>query len=542
MRNVQILDCTLRDGGRILNCQFDNKTILNMTKDLTNAGIDIVEMGFLRSHELVDYHENSTFFTETSQIEPFIPINHGKTRYVAFIDFNMYDFSKLERCNGTSITGLRVGFTKNQFDTQRKDIKKALYEVKEQGYELFIQGVNSLAYTDRELLDLIDMVNEVRPYSFGIVDTYGAMYLEDLIHFFNVVDYNLSSDICIDIHSHNNFQSSFAFAQEIVRLADGKRNVVLDATLNGMGKCAGNLNTELIADYMSRKKDSDYDLDKILDAIDRYLFPLKSKYTWGYSIPAFMAGIYKSHPNNVIYLTEKYRLNSKDIKYIISGIEEQVRQRYDYDNIQKIYRDYNKSLTDDSNVISELRDVMEGKSILILVPGKTIDDCSKEIKEYIEVESPIVISVNFIPAKFECKYYFYANTIHWEKISDEVKHSKCIVTSNIHTSLDDVKIVDYSSLISDNSSLCDNSTIMLLNLLKKLNVSKIRLAGFDGLKEHNQNYVDATFLNQNDIDSVRKINCEVRKLYEKYKAKVTDQIDVSIITPSVYESNSKVKR
>ena len=76
------------------------------------------------------------------------------------------------------------------------------------------------------MLNLIDMVNEIQPYSFGIVDTYGAMYLEDIIHYYNVVDYNLNSDICIDIHSHNNFQLSFAFAQETIRLSGDKRNYI----------------------------------------------------------------------------------------------------------------------------------------------------------------------------------------------------------------------------------------------------------------------------------------------------------------------------
>ncbi len=98
MRNVQILDCTLRDGGRIINCEYSDGVISELAKGLTDARIDIVEMGFLRSHSLVEYKGDSTFFTEVSQIKPFIPQNRRKTMYVAFIDFDMYDFSCLERC------------------------------------------------------------------------------------------------------------------------------------------------------------------------------------------------------------------------------------------------------------------------------------------------------------------------------------------------------------------------------------------------------------------------------------------------------------
>lgn len=536
MKNVQVLDCTLRDGGRVINCEFGEKTISDMTKDLTMSGIDIVEMGFLRDPNIVEYRTGHTFFNHVLQMRPFIPSERKGTMYVAFIDFNMYDFSKLERCDGSSATGIRVGFTKKQFIEQQDEIKKALYQVKEKGYTLFVQGVNSLGYSDKELLNLIDLINGLEPYSYGIVDTYGAMYIEDMIHFYELVDYNLDADICIDIHSHNNFQSSFAFAQEIIKLANGKRSIILDATLNGMGKGAGNLNTELIIDYLVRKKNSDYDIDRILDCIDKYLVPLKDRYTWGYSVPAFMAGIYRSHPNNVIYLTEKYRLNSKDIKYILSGIEETARQRYDYDNIQKIYRTYNENLIDDKESLQELYKKFKGKSILILAPGKTVDTFQNEIEEYVENRRPVVISINFVPEQLKCDFYFYANTIHWERVCDEIEQAKCIVSSNIHVNTEGAFVVNYSSLIAEDSMLYDNSTIMLLNLLKRVEVSEICIAGFDGLKEKGENYIDShMFPNARKEISITETNKEVRRLYEQYKDKVFGKIKVRLLTPSVYE-------
>ena len=195
MKNVQVLDCTLRDGGRIINCKFEDMTIYNIANELTESGIDIVELGFLRSTELVNYDGNSTFFTDVSQMSRFIPQNKKNTTYVAFIDYNMYNFEDLKECDNTSVTGIRVGFTKKQYLEDIAGIKKALYTVKEKGYKLFIQTVNSLAYSDKDMLNLIDMVNEIQPYSFGIVDTYGAMYLEDIIHYYNVVDYNLNLKI-----------------------------------------------------------------------------------------------------------------------------------------------------------------------------------------------------------------------------------------------------------------------------------------------------------------------------------------------------------
>ena len=128
-----------------------------------------------------------------------------------------------------------------------------------------------------------------------------------------------------------------------------------------------------------------------------------------------MAGIYKAHPNNVIYLTEKYRLNNKDIKYILSGIDESKRQRYDYNNIQRVYKEYSSCRVDDSGAIKMLSDEMAGKQVLVLASGKTIVDYAGKIMEYIEKNNPMVICVNFIPQNIKCDYFFYANTIHWGK-------------------------------------------------------------------------------------------------------------------------------
>ena len=106
--------------------------------------------------------------------------------------------------------------------------------------------------------------------------------------------------------------------------------------------------------------------------------------------------------------------------------------------------------------------------------------------------------------------------------------------SNIHEHIDEVNIVDYSSLLSEESALGDNSTIMLLNLLKKLEVKKIRIAGFDGLSSDGVNYVNSDFIDNNKL-SKKEINEEIKKLYINFKEKTRNKIDVKIMTPTLYE-------
>lgn len=538
MNNINILDCTLRDGGRIIDCSFNDSSIIGIGKQLKLAGINIIEVGFLR--DLSIYTGNSTFFKSVHDANQYVMkictnVQKQNEKYVLFMDCGLYDVEKLEKSEDIGISGIRYGFTKKDYFENKNRIKEDIQIIKSMGYDVYFQDVNTDGYTKEELIDLLQLANEINPVSFGIVDTYGSMYLDDLEKIWDIVNIHLNKNIAIDFHSHNNMQMSFALTQRLIQLSNNKRKVIIDATLNGMGKCAGNLNTELIIDFLARKYNYDYDLDIILDAIDRYLFPVKNHIDWGYSIPAFMAGIYKAHPNNVIYLTEKYRLNSKDIKYIISAIDETKRQRYDYDNIKKIYKNYCMNKIDDFDDLNKLGKIFMNKKILVLAPGRTIEKYYNRIFKYIKKENPIVICVNFRPKKLIYNYLFYANTIHWEKISDNVKRDMCILTSNIHVDVSNTYLIDYSRLIVEDSILYDNSTIMLLNLLKILGVKEIKIAGFDGLKEKKRNYIDDTFPNEKRSMSYKEINKEIKKLLKQYKNKTSEKINIEFLTPSIYE-------
>lgn len=88
----------------------------------------------------------------------------------------------------------------------------------------------------------------------------------------------------------------------------------------GMGRGAGNTNTELIMQYMNRKYNSGYDIDTVLDLIDNYIDGIRNTCTWGYSIPYYLAGSYSAHVNNISYLTAKAGISSRDINYILNRI------------------------------------------------------------------------------------------------------------------------------------------------------------------------------------------------------------------------------
>lgn len=535
MKNVKILDCTLRDGGRIINCAFPNSQIKDIAYRLADANIDIIEVGFLRDAKSVNYQGNSTFFTDVDQIRPFV--NRKKdTMYVAFIDYGMFDFSTLKPYDGTSIDGLRIGFTRKNFENDHEEILECLEEVKQKGYKLFVQGVNSLGYTDRELLGFVDIVNQIQPEGFGIVDTYGAMYMDDVDRLYTIVDHNLDENIAIDFHSHNNYQLSFAFAQEIIRLSNGKREVIIDGTLNGMGKCAGNLNTELLVDYLVRKRNYDYDFDAILDIIDDHIYNYHLQHQWGYSIPALMGGIYRSHPNNIIYLTEKFRLATKDIKYIISMIDPDKRMRYDYDNIQRLYQEYNHVKVDDKENLALLQRILKGKKILLLMPGQSISQYKDEILKKIEAENLFVITVNFRDETFD-KYSelaFWGSQKRYEHYTDLRKEVTSLITSNIESDMEDDIIVNYDSFVDRTQEYSDNASLMLMRILQRVGVVSYYVAGFDGFTVNGSYYNKTDFSEERFRSQYESINKGVAHQLSMFADSLKHPEDIQFVTPSIY--------
>ncbi len=534
MKNVRILDCTLRDGGRIIDCAFPNDEINGIASRLAEANVDIIEMGFIRDSQRVKYYGNSTFFTDVDQITPFIK-KDGKTIYTAFIDYGMYDIDQLKPYSGTSIDAIRFGFTKVDYENNKEEVFHWANVIKNKGYKLFIQGVNSLNYSDLELLEVVRTINEIHPYSFGIVDTYGAMYIDDVDRIYGLIDHNLLSDICINFHSHNNYQLSFAFAQEVIKLSGaGSRKIIIDGTLGGMGKVAGNLNTELIVEYLVRKKHYNYDFESILDVLDDYIYKYSLKYKWGYSTSAMMAGVYKSHPNNVLYLTEKYRLDTKDIGKLLSMIEPEKRQRYDYANIQKLYVEYISDKVDDSYYINELKKIVRDKEILVLVPGNTLNEYKYSIKEYIDKHTPLIISVNFV-YEDNTSYSFFGNQKRYSMTKKQRENRNVIVSSNIKSDTLNDYVINYHSLINRGYKYFENSTMMLFNLLKKLCPSRISIAGFDGFsKESKDNYFDASFQNDRHMFQFDSLNLEIKEMFSDIKEIMTPECEFIFITPSIF--------
>ena len=241
MKKVKLLDCTLRDGSYINSSKFGIPALRGIIKKMQAAGVDVIECGWLKDtpHEI-----GSAYFHVPSDMEQYLIEYDKRIDYVAMIDWDRYDTDLLPPYDGKSINAVRVVFPRGKCHEGLQVGRK----IREKGYQVYIQAANTLSYNDAELEELVEAVNEFKPKAVSVVDTFGAMYFDDLQHIIEYLDSRLLPEIQLGFHSHNNQQLSFALTIKFIELLENSsREVVVDASLCGMGRGAGNATTELVA-------------------------------------------------------------------------------------------------------------------------------------------------------------------------------------------------------------------------------------------------------------------------------------------------------
>lgn len=531
MKHAKLLDCTLRDGAYLINKKFGDSVIRGIINGLVSANTDIIEIGFLQDE---GFGDGKTVFRDGTEAEKYIPLDRNGCMFTVLADYSRYSIANLDIHTGRSFDAVRSCFFKHE----RQDALEVFREIKEKGYLLFVQPVDILGYTDAELIEFIGQINEIEPYCFSIVDTFGSMYTDDLNRVFSLIDHNLIADCKIGFHSHNNLQMSSALSQEFLRISYGKRDVVVDCTISGMGRGAGNTPTELIMQYMVDKLGYSYDIDVLLDVIDNYMESIRAKCEWGYSTPFFLAGCYSAHVNNIAYLKQKNSIRSKDIRYILNKISADERKRYDYDLLESTYINYLQSDIDDTESMTELKQAIENKNVLILAPGRSMISYADTINQFVNMNKPIIIAINFIPENITIDYLYLSNVRRYKYWMDQegFDNVRKILTSNIGASGKNDIVVSFTRLIKCGFSHVDNSALMLLRLLDQLQPLSIAIAGMDGFaSDHSEsNYIRDDFEIANMYESAAEVNSEVKDMLRDYILTRANQIPIEFITPSKF--------
>ena len=308
MNEIKILDCTLRDGGSVNSSIFNEKDFISIVNCLDKSLIDIVELGFLQSNltdlDFLNIYKN--LFASNPEL---------KEKSVIMVDISK-SVNNLENISGLNLNKFRIMFKKEQ-------INKALdycYKLKNSGYEIIVNPVSVTSYTKQDIVHLVKELNNLNPEIAYIIDTYGLMDKEETLKYFNLFNDNLNGDIKIGYHAHNNRQLAFSNAVELINI-NSFRNLVIDSSLFGMGKRAGNIPTELITDYLNKKREAKYNIETLLSAVQDIIMPIYEHYKWGYSLIHFIASANRCHSDYVSYLLNEKKIPIECINKFLNKID-----------------------------------------------------------------------------------------------------------------------------------------------------------------------------------------------------------------------------
>ena len=304
-QDIRVVDATIRDGGLCNNFRFDDKFIKDLYQANVKAGVDYMEFGYKASKEIFNEDDFGKWkFCNDSDIRKIVGDNKTGLKIAVMADVGRTDFQKdIIPKKDSPIDLVRIATYINTIPAAVEMIE----DCAKKGYETTINIMAvSKANTD-DIKTALDILGQSPVNAFYIVDSYGALYPEQSRKLAKLYcEYADKYGKSVGIHAHNNQQ--LAFANTIEAMTQGVS--YLDATVDGMGRGAGNCALELLLGFLKNPK---YKVAPILKIIEEHTEKLKAEgVKWGYDIPYMLTGQLNTHPRPAIsYVKEDRKDYSK---------------------------------------------------------------------------------------------------------------------------------------------------------------------------------------------------------------------------------------
>lgn len=462
---MKILDCTLRDGGYYTNWDFSQPVVDTYIQSLNELPIDYLEVGY-RSIPMKDYL-GKYFYCPIHVLEDLKSKTNKKL--VIILD------EKNTRVNDAEallspIVGL-VDMVRMAIDPKNFERALSLAEkVKSMGFEVGVNVMYMSTWKDqKEFLDLIPKINGIADY-FYMVDSFGSVYPEDVREIIKLV--KSKTDVKLGFHGHNNLE--MALANTLTAIDEGVDMV--DATITGMGRGAGNLKTELLLTALNSKGKLDFpynDLSKVVDVFSN----LQEKYQWGTNLPYMVSGA-----------------NSLPQKQVMEWVS---KRYYSFNSIIRALHNQSKGI-EDNQELPKFNFKEEGKyaKALIIGGGPEAVIHSEAIRRFLKANKDTVVihassknAMNFKDIQNDQYFCLVGNEGHRleDVFSGANIKGKCIlppyprtmgtyVPSQLKNRSYELAKVDFTEKYQD------SHTALALQSVLELEVKEVYCVGYDGYK------------------------------------------------------------
>jgi len=288
-KEIKVMDCTVRDGGLMNNWQFSDDFVRAVYQACLKAGLDYMEIGYKSSESAFSRDEVGPWkFCDDKDLRRVVGSNKTPLKLSAMADIGRIEPEDIPPAKDSVLDMIRVACYIHQID---KAIALADICI-DKGYEVCINLMAVSKVNEMDLDQGLKDLGKSRVPIIYIVDSFGSMYSENIQHL--VQKYRKAlPDKTLGIHAHNNMQ--LAMSNTITAIIENCN--MLDATLLGMGRGAGNCPIEILIAFLKNPK---YRLLPLLDVIQNQIHPLQKDIQWGYHIPYLITGALNQHPRSAM--------------------------------------------------------------------------------------------------------------------------------------------------------------------------------------------------------------------------------------------------
>lgn len=490
--NLTLLDCTFRDGGYYNNWDFEPGLVSSYLESMAQTGVRVVEIGY-RSFPRAGFHGPFAYSCDSFLDSLDIASSLG----IAV----MVDAKTLLDCPTGIESGVRQLFSAREHsrvDTVRvaahfSHISKCgpiVATLKGLGYTV---GLNMMQAGGRSRADIEAASRAVSEW--GAVDVLyfadsmgnmDATYIREV-----VAAIRCAWDGEIGFHAHNNMGKANANCIEAIRSGV----TWIDCTVTGMGRGAGNAQTEILLNDLVHEKLGAFQAEPLYELALAHFGPLQKKMGWGANFAYHYSAIHGIHPSYAQELLSDQRYSSADVVSALKFLSHSNSASFDSDLVQRAFEE-----NDDHEIAGgwNAESWCKGEEILVVGAGPGLQKYAPAIERFIVQRGIKALSLNYHKEFAPESLYGYA-AVDTKRLALDVKRyhqlnkpmflPRRFIPADLASALDRLDVRDYDVKVvpgrfAAHATGCEIprrlTVAYAIGLCLVGGASRIYLVGFDG--------------------------------------------------------------
>lgn len=303
-KNIEIMDVTLRDGSYAIDFQYSEYDTRMIGVAMENAGIKLIEIGHGMGLNASSANNGLAACTDAEYLAE-AQKSYKKCKYGTFCIPGIAQIEDLNLLKEYGASFVRIGTNIDKIKTSQPYIEKA----KKLGLTVMANYMKSYTATSEQFECCVKLSKSYGADFIYVVDSAGCMLPDDVKRYFDIIQ-NIGG-VKAGFHGHNNLGLAVANSLYAIDLGFD----LVDCSLQGLGRSAGNAATELLLALLKVKyHNNNYNVKGIIDFSEEYIKPLiRDVGLYGLDIYSGIAGFHSSYMKYIRKYAAKYSVNPYDL-------------------------------------------------------------------------------------------------------------------------------------------------------------------------------------------------------------------------------------